>query len=382
MSKRILVVSPVPSHPSNQGNAARILSLSTQLMQRGFVVDFFYYGMEGLTPQFRREMEGFWNEFHFLPSAPLPEPSFARCWGVDDWCPDALCAAVAELHAQKHYDAVLVNYVWMSKVLTSLEDTLKIIDTHDLFGDRHLISVREGMEPRWFFTSLAEEERGFRRADLLLGIQDKETANIRARVDVPVMTIGHLMEPHFLLAPQTEPPRFLFGYLGSGNPWNVRSIQMLDEELAAGPGVNWLLAGGILKQPLALKSSPYPLGFVKELKDFYANVHCVINPMSGGTGLKIKTVEALSFGKPVLGTVDAFVGLPTRHEAHQLPDAAACAAMMRKYAASPTLREEIDAASRTLYFAYALEIGRGLGDFAKLINENLSLLSQAQPKLN
>ena len=97
MSKRILVVSPVPSHPSNQGNAARILTLSSQLMQRGFTLDFFYYGMEGLTPQFRREMEGFWNEFHFLPSAPLPEPSFARCWGVDDWCPDALCTAVAEV---------------------------------------------------------------------------------------------------------------------------------------------------------------------------------------------------------------------------------------------------------------------------------------------
>ncbi|MBB5372752.1 glycosyltransferase [Acidocella aromatica] len=368
MSKRILVVSPVPSHPSNQGNAARILTLSSQLMQRGFTLDFFYYGMEGITPHSRRDMEAFWHEFHFLPSTPLPEPSFARHWGIDDWCPDALCAAVAALHTQKRYDAVLVNYVWMSKVLTGLTDTLKIIDTHDLFGGRHLVSIREGMEPRWFFTSLAEEERGFNRADLLLGIQDQETANIRARVGVPAMTIGHLMEPRFLIAPQTEAPRFMFGYLGSGNPWNVRSIQILDEDLAAGQGVDWLLAGGILKQPLALKSAPYLLGFVKELKEFYAAIRCVINPMSGGTGLKIKTVEALSFGKPVIGTVDAFVGLPTRHPAHQLSSIADCAAMMRHYAASPALREEIDEASRTLYFAYALEIGRELDKLSETIS--------------
>lgn len=367
MNKKILVVSPVPSHPSNQGNAARILTLSGQLMQRGFVVDFFYYSMEGITSQFRREMESFWNEFHFLPSLPLPEPSFARYWGVDDWCPDALCTAIAALHAKKRYDAVLVNYVWMSKVLAGLKNTLKIIDTHDLFGDRHKVSIREGMEPRWFFTSMAEEERGFNRADLLLGIQNQETKNIATRVNVPAITIGHLMEPHFLLTPPTEPPRFTFGYLGSGNPWNVRSIQLLDEDLASGQNIDWLLAGGILKQPLALKSSPYLLGFVKELKDFYSIVHCVINPMSGGTGLKIKTVEALSFGKPVIGTVDAFVGLPTRHPAHQLSSIADCAAMMRQYAASPALREEIGEASRTLYFAYALEIGRGLDQLTEMI---------------
>ena len=195
------------------------------------------------------------------------------------------------------------------------------------------------------------------------------------------MTIGHLMAPHFFMAPPAEPPRFMFGYLGSGNPWNARSIQILDGELTSGPGVDWLLAGSILKQPLALKSSPYLLGFVKELKDFYPNVHCVINPMSGGTGLKIKTVEALSFGKPVIGTVDAFVGLPTRHEAHQLTSIAACAAMMRKYATSPSLREEIDFASRTLYFAYALQIGKGIDMLREVIENGAAICLESAGSL-
>lgn len=368
MSKRILVVSPIPTHPSDQGNAARILTLATQLAARGFTLDFFYYGMEGINPQTRHEMEAFWNEFHFLPSVQLPEPAFARCWGLDDWCPDTLCTAVAALHARKQYDAVLVNYVWMSKVFTGLENTLKILDTHDMFGGRHDVSIREGMEPRWYFTSLAEEERGFCRADLLLGIQSEESAIMRARVDVPVMTIGHLMEPHFLLHPRTETPRFTFGYLGSGNPWNVRSVQALDEELAAGGGPDWLLAGGILKQqPLYLKSCPYLLGFVKRLEEFYSAVECVINPMSGGTGLKIKTVEALSYGKPIIGTVDAFVGLPVRHEAHRLASIADCAQMMRDYANSPALREEVNVASRALYFTYALEIGKGVERLSETI---------------
>jgi len=367
MSKRILVVSPVPSHPSDQGNAARILTLATQLKVRGFTLDFFYYGMEGLTPHFRHEMEAFWNEFHFMASLPLPEPRFARCWGVDDWCPEALCGAVAALHEHKRYDAILVNYVWMSKVLTNLKDTLKIIDTHDLFGDRHKIAIHEGMEPRWFFTSLAEEERGFARADLLLGIQAAETANMRARVTVPAMTIGHLLPPQFLLAPAASAARFTFGYLGSANPWNIRSILALDEELAQDAGLDWLLAGSILKQKLTFKSTPFLLGFVKTLESFYSAIRCVINPMRGGTGLKIKTVEALSYGLPIIGTLDAFVGLPTRHPAHQLESIAACAAMMRAYAASADLREELALASRTLYFEYALEISQGLNRLCEII---------------
>ncbi len=378
MGKHILVVSPIPSHPSDQGNAARILTLATQLQARGFTLDFFYYGMEGITSQTRAEMEKFWHEFHFLPSLPLPEPKFARHWGIDDWCPDALRTAIAALHERKHYDAVLVNYVWMSKVLAGLTGTLKIIDTHDLFGDRHQISIREGMEPRWFFTSIAEEDRGFSRADLLLGIQNKETADIAARVDVPAMTIGHLMPPRFLTHPAKTPPHFTFGYIGSGNPWNVRSIQALDGALADGPAVDWMLAGSILKQPLPLKTAPYRLGFVKTLDEFYNNVQCVINPMRGGTGLKIKTVEALSHGCPVIGTVDAFVGLPVRHEAHRLESVEDCAAMMRAYAESPALREEIELASRTLYFTYALEIRQGIDELCRVVERGAVIQNKAK----
>ncbi|MFC7608249.1 glycosyltransferase [Teichococcus aestuarii] len=323
-------------------------------------------------------MERFWNEFHFLPSLPLPEPKFARHWGLDDWCPDALCAAVAELHARKHYDAVLVNYVWMSKVLVGLDNTLKIIDTHDLFGDRHKIAIREGMEPRWYFTSLSEEDRGFNRADLLLGIQDRETAEIASRVDVPAMVIGHLMPPRFLMEPSHKPPRFTFGYLGSGNPWNIRSIQALDDALASGPAMDWMLAGSILKQPLTLKTSPYRFGFVKELKDFYNDVQCVINPMLGGTGLKIKTVEALSYGRPVIGTVDAFIGLPVQHEAHKLQSVEACAEMMCEYTKNSSLQEEIELASRALYFSYALNISRGIDLLGQAIERGVAL----QPSLD
>ena|SRR6266403_2215176 len=157
---RLLVVSPVVTHPATHGNSARIQALGQQLLSRSIAAEQLYYGMEGLTAWQEAGMSAFWSRFHFVKSTPLPPPSLGSSWGVDDWCPDQLCERVRSLHARHRYAAVLVNYVWMSRALVGLDDVLRIIDTHDLFADRHLVCEAAGLEPRWFFTTAAEESRG------------------------------------------------------------------------------------------------------------------------------------------------------------------------------------------------------------------------------
>jgi hypothetical protein len=143
------------------GNARKFgAALGQQLLSRGIAPELLYYGMEGLTARQEAAMSAFWSRFHFVKSTPLPPPSLGSCWGVDDWCPDQLCERIRSLHARNRYAAVLVNYVWMSRVLVDLAGVLRIIDTRDLFGDRHLVCRAVGLEPRWFFTSAAEEVRG------------------------------------------------------------------------------------------------------------------------------------------------------------------------------------------------------------------------------
>ena len=51
------------------------------------------------------------------------------------------------------------------------------------------------------------------------------------------------------------------------------------------------------------------IGLVDDLDDFYRQIDIAINPMVGGTGLKIKSLEALSYGKALLATEDAMVGI-------------------------------------------------------------------------
>lgn len=363
----VLIVSPIASHPADQGNSARIQAAALELQHRHIATDFFYYGMEGLSREQFDAMNGFWRRVFFLPSEPLPVPSLPRTWGLDDWCSDRLCEQVAAACRKHHYDAVIVNYVWMSKVLEALPPMLKVIDTHDLFGERHLVAEATALEPRWYFTTAAEEERGFARAHIVLGIQSVETRKIAKRHPGRTMTVGHRIAPHFLLAPRQAEPPFRFGYIGSGNPFNVASVVALDQAIAQIGDLSWTLAGTISRRHIDLLSQPYRMGLVDRLTEFYDAVECVVNPMMGGTGLKIKTIEALAFGRPVIGTVDAFEGIETRHPFHALRDMDGFAAAMRAFDGSPALRRELQAESYWVFARYMAEVSTQYDRFAATI---------------
>lgn len=50
------------------------------------------------------------------------------------------------------------------------------------------------------------------------------------------------------------------------------------------------------------------VGRVEILKDVYQNADIVVSPIFYGSGMKTKTAEALMYGVPVLGTIEAFEG--------------------------------------------------------------------------
>jgi hypothetical protein len=62
--------------------------------------------------------------------------------------------------------------------------------------------------------------------------------------------------------------------------------------------------------PAALPAGVERSGFVQDLSAAYARAALVINPVERGTGLKIKTVEALVHGKCVVGSAHSLHGLP------------------------------------------------------------------------
>ena len=58
-------------------------------------------------------------------------------------------------------------------------------------------------------------------------------------------------------------------------------------------------------------------GSVKNISDFYSNIGCSLNADMHGTGLKIKSVEAICFGVPIISTAGGFSGIESPYGFHQ-----------------------------------------------------------------
>ncbi|MFT6909094.1 MAG: glycosyltransferase involved in cell wall biosynthesis [Oleiphilaceae bacterium] len=322
--KHILVVSPIPSHPQFQGNSARIFRLMKMFQLIGYKVHFVYFGMEGMTEQQQLTMTDCWDFFHYVqPIGPAASPSYIEYYDIDDWYDMRVSDLVETLCRRWSFDICLTNYVWFSKVLEVVpQATQKIIDTHDVFGDRHIVAKKAGLDPVWFYTTKELEKFGLQRADLIIAIQDEERDYFKSITDVPTEVIGYVVpKQHAIERTTKESSKIRIGYIGSGNPFNVQSMLGFQAQIMLHPELlnrfDFYLAGTICKS-IKEHNEVYTIcGMVDELEDFYGQIDIAVNPMVGGTGLKIKSLEAMSFGKPLVGTIDAMVGIRVLDEMQQ-----------------------------------------------------------------
>jgi len=212
---------------------------------------------------------------------------------------------------------VLVEYVFLSKALTFFgSDILKILDTHDVFGDRHRMYMANGMAPHWFYTTVAEEQKGLARADVVVAIQPGEAAYFTRMNAKKVITVGHLSTVPSVSPTEPLPNRLLF--VGSANQINVAAARWFIAEVfpllqRAVPDIELEIVGACASQiePVA---GLLLTGQVDELAPCYRRARVVVNPVRFGTGLKIKTVEAFAYGKPLVTTSAGAAGLISEQE--------------------------------------------------------------------
>jgi glycosyltransferase involved in cell wall biosynthesis len=194
--------------------------------------------------------------------------------------------------------------VFFSKALECFDKrVLKILDTHDVFGDRYKMYLRQGLRPQWYSISPSAERAGLNRADIVFAIQDQERQVFSSLTAKPVVTVGHIVALSALTAPPVESNIL---YVGSRNRINVESVerfiaQILPLVRERVPSAVLLVAGGVSDE-LGQHDAVFKCGRVERLEQVYASARVVVNPMAFGTGLKIKNLEALGYAKPLVTT--------------------------------------------------------------------------------
>ena len=313
MRPRCLLVCFNRLFPSNQGNSRRIMQLVRFYRAQGFEIDLLYHNEEGLDVGLSDALRQQFARVTVLKSGARKRIMPGHVCHVADWYDPQIDTACRDMHLLRGYTLVHGNYIWYSPLFEQFgTDVIKVLDLHDMFGERHQKYLRAGMQPQWFSTSFEEEDLAIRRVDVALAIQKEEAAAFAARGHRNILYLPYV-EPRLreFVRPAVAERPLTFGYLGSGNDWNVLSMNDLLLQLDARRTVfphPIVVAGGVTRLvrdfPAAVK-----VGFVQELHTFYDAVDVALNPMIGGTGLKIKTVEPLSYGRPVLTTVPGVEGV-------------------------------------------------------------------------
>ena len=338
--KKVLIISPVPTHPQNAGNRARVFCLASALSAIGCEVHFLFTGHE---PGDLGAMKKYWQDRFYsfagpYQSAALPSrlqrlscffqySRIERTYNipVDAWYYSGLDSFISELQKKHCYDIVVVEYIFLSKALLHFSpQARKIIDTHDIFTNRFQLYLNNNQAPQWFSTYRAEEEKALNRADVVIAIQKHEKDYFASRVAKKVVQVGHLLSVR--CSPKEHFEKTLL-FVASANPINIEGIsffveQVFEKLLLTQPDIRLIIAGSICTV-LDRKEHVVLWGEFSEPQQVYNAADIVINPVRFGTGVNIKTIEALSYGKPLVATTPATNGLEEgRNKAFLVADTA------------------------------------------------------------
>lgn len=205
------------------------------------------------------------------------------------------------------YSHILISYVqWANLAHPSIHRTCRcILDITD-FLTQQLFEITEGKIRMGQL--LTEEITRIGRFKHVMCIAPQEQWLFSALTrDTTFYHVPHFMDPPPLTYASVQ--RYDILFVGANNPNNVAGIRWFLEEVfpLLAPDIKILIVGEISRHIPRLKNID-PVKHVKDLDTIYNQSKIAICPLLAGTGLKIKIVEAMAHGLPVVTTARGLSG--------------------------------------------------------------------------
>jgi glycosyltransferase involved in cell wall biosynthesis len=258
---------------------------------------------------------------------------------IDDWIDDDFLQSIVRLNDHYHYSICIANYLFYTKAFEILPTSVKkILYTHDKFANRNK-SLHAAGYPEWSFwfgvESEKEEARALLRSDVVLAIQENDAEYFRRITNdrVKVITFPFLPEKVTVEHRTKINEVITVGYIASSNPPNYFSIMKLIESIKKVPNLHLYIGGSICSM---ISSTDIPasvtiLGTVDSLEEFYSSYDIYVNPDTFYSGLKCKTLEAISYGVGIVCTEVAGTGMNLEAEYHMFNSEAECGKYLEEF---------------------------------------------------
>ncbi len=244
---------------------------------------------------------------------------FTGAWDLTVPTPAESEVAVEEVNAAAA-TVVVANYCLWGPLLGDgrLGSRRTAILMHDLLSARAQRFAAAGAPLDMPMITEAEEMHWLSGATTVLAAQAREAEEIRPKVTAKVLVTPIVMQPRALNPEAVTPGRCLF--VGSNIAPNRTGLEFLLEAVwpqvrAQIPGAKLAVAGTVSLGLNDARAANLPslgvelLGRVPSLEAEYARAAVCLVPLLLGTGIKIKLLEALSFGRAVVSTSLGIEGL-------------------------------------------------------------------------
>lgn len=326
-NKRILMISDCVFYPQNEGNCRRIYNIIRTMQSMDCIIDFLYYASE--RSKYARQMKEILGKEHYFFYQILSVKSnifyknstgknlerFAPPDRVDIKYIPELNRKVHELIKKYKYDVIWLEYIYQSKLFNNISDPiLKVIDTHDRFAYRNFKMFPFFHKVVNYSITFSGERRGLSRADYVISIQNEEEKYFKKLLKgtkTKVITIG---DNHDIVENEIQKNHDIC-FCGSGNGLNVDALNWFIHDvfpiiIRAIKDCRLIVAGQICEKiNIEINKNICLLGLVENIDEVYKECRVVINPIRMGTGLNIKSIEAIVHCKPLVSTTVGARGL-------------------------------------------------------------------------
>ena len=170
---------------------------------------------------------------------------------------------------------------------------------------------------KMIINSEINERKIFENSDMIITFNKRDTKlllekyNKKAAKEIPMSFSKNKILNFTKEVPNFRRFKLLFVGVAYHSP-NIEGIIYFIENIIPRINVELIILGKnmeLYKEDFEKKNSKIKvIGTVEKLDEYYLEADAVISPIFSGGGMKIKTGEALSYGKTIFGTTEAFEG--------------------------------------------------------------------------
>ena len=309
---RLLLITPFT--PDNQGRGISPTSLLLAELSKEHCVDLVYFRYPEERPYvsdyenvhvLKEFIVTKWQKIIGIIKHPLLFPLFTSRHNLE------AVSFLRERVLKVKYDFIYFDFSQTFSYAAYLEHPNKILMSHDVIAQKY--SRMKTYLRSW---AVWTERRLLKKGKVVFTFSEKDCELIRELYEVNSLSTTLFLHPNVINAEPKEESNY-FVFFGSwAREENCESLDWFIDNVYDNLSKEIyikVIGGGkmpvSLKQKIVTKPNIDYLGFVEDPYPIIANARAEIAPLHMGAGVKVKCVEALGSGTPIIGTEVAFEGI-------------------------------------------------------------------------